>query len=437
MYSIRSRGTIHGGIIRPGREREIVNIYLVAILVILVGEYFINLIVEKLNIRSATSVLPGEFKDFYDAERYEKSQSYLKEKTGFRLIEETILTSIILAFILLGGFNLVDRFARNFHLGPIPTGLIFAGVLMFAFQLLNIPFSAYNTFVIEEKFGFNRTSVKTFVLDIFKSLFLGAIIGGIAFSGILWFFGKAGRFAWVYCWAGVTLFQLFLVFIAPLVILPLFNKFIPLENGELKDAIERYAAQEKFKIKGIFKMDASRRSSKTNAFFTGFGRYRRIALFDTLIARHTVDELVSILAHEIGHYKKRHILKNMVATCATTGVMFFILSFFIENEGLFAAFKMEETSIYASLFFFGFLYTPISILFSVLKNFLSRRYEYQADAYAVSTYKSPQAFITALKKLTVDNLSNLTPHPLKVFLHYSHPPVLKRIQAIRRIKLQV
>jgi len=217
------------------------------------------------------------------------------------------------------------------------------------------------------------------------------------------------------------------------VILPLFNKFVPLEEGELKQAIERYAAGENFKIKGVFKIDASRRSTKSNAFFTGFGRYRRIALFDTLIAKHSVGELVSVLAHEIGHYKKRHIVKNMGMSVISMGFMFFILSLFINNEGLFAAFKMEETSIYASIVFFGFLYTPISMGFSILSNFLSRRYEYEADAYAVSTYGKADAFITALKKMSVDNLSNLTPHPLKVFLHYSHPPILKRIQAIRGI----
>lgn len=408
------------------------NIYLVIILTILIGEYILNLIVENLNVRSVSTVLPEEFEGSYDADKYKKSQNYLKENTKFSLIKDTIFTVIIVAFILVGGFNAADNLARGFNLGPISTGLIFAAMLMFAMQVLNIPFSIYRTFVIEERYGFNRSSVRTFVLDILKSLFLGAIIGGIVFVGILWFFAKTASFAWVYCWIGVTLFQLFLVFIAPVVILPLFNKFTPLEEGQLKNAIEEYAAGEDFELKGIFKMDASRRSSKANAYFLGFGKYRRIALFDTLITKHSVDELVSILAHEIGHYKRRHIIKRMVISIITMAVMFFILSIFINNQGLFAAFKMEKMSIYASLFFFGFLYIPISMVFSVLSSFLSRRYEYEADLFAVSTYKKPQAFIAALKKLTVDNLSNLTPHPLKVFLHYSHPPVLRRIQAIRR-----
>ncbi|MDD4910276.1 MAG: M48 family metallopeptidase [Candidatus Omnitrophica bacterium] len=407
------------------------SIYLIVILVILIGEYLLGLGVETLNLRHASPVLPKEFEGSYDAEKYRKSQEYLKETTKFRLIKGTFFTAVIITFILIGGFNYVDQFARSVSSGYILSGLIFAGILMLGFQIFNIPFAAYSTFVIEGKFGFNRTTAKTFILDIIKGLLLGAVIGGAVFSFVMWLFAAAGKGAWVYCWIGVSLLQLFLVFIGPVVIMPLFNKFIPLEDGELKRAIEGYARSQDFQLKGIFKMDASRRSSKSNAFFTGFGKYRRIALFDNLIQRHTVDELVSILAHEIGHYKNRHIFKIMGLSVATTGLMFLIMSFFIGNEGLFSAFRMRDISVYAGLFFFGFLYTPINLLFSVLGNFLSRRYEYQADEFAARTYKRPQDMITALKKLTVDNLSNLTPHPLKVFLDYSHPPVLKRIEAIR------
>lgn len=408
------------------------NVYLVIILTILIGNYLLNLIVERLNVRHLKTDLPGEFKGYYDADKYKQAQNYLKENTGFEIVTDTIFLVITLTFILAGGFNIVDQFARNFHLGPIPTGLLFAGVLLLAFQIIHIPFSAYHTFVIEEKYGFNRTTVKTFILDILKSWLLTALIGGVAFSGILWFFGKAGNLAWLYCWMAITLFQIFLMFIAPVVIMPLFNKFIPLEEGKLRKAIENYAESQDFKMKGVFKMDGSKRSSKSNAFFTGFGKFRRIVLFDTLIEKHTVDELVSVLGHEMGHYKKKHILKSIVISIITTGLMFFILSLFINNQGLFSAFKMEETSIYASLLFFGFLYVPINMIFSILANVLSRKHEYEADAYVVSTYRQPEAMITALKKLSVDNLSNLTPHPLKVFLQYSHPPILERIQAIRR-----
>lgn len=410
------------------------NIYLLIILIIIIGQYLLDLVVENLNIHSASPVLPKEFAGYYSGEKYSQSQNYLKEKTSFRLIKETILTSIILVFILIGGFNFVDTFARSFDLNPIITSLIFAGVLMLAVQILNIPFSIYHTFGLEAKYGFNKTTVKTFILDTVKTWLLGALIGGVAFALVVWFFKTMGQFAWFYCWIGIVLFQLFLIFIAPVVIMPLFNKFAPLEEGELKQAIQDYAASQKFQIKGIFKMDASRRSTKSNAFFTGFGKYRRIALFDTLIAKHSVDELVSVLAHEIGHYKKKHILKSILISVVTTGVMFFILSLFINNPGLFSAFKMQRVSVYAGLFFFSFLYSPISMLLSIAGNILSRKHEYEADRFSLLTYKKPEAMICALKKLSVDNLSNLTPHPLKVFLDYSHPPVLKRIEAIRKIR---
>jgi STE24 endopeptidase len=409
-------------------------VFLIIILGILIGEYLLNLIIDTKNVRYLRTDLPEEFSGYYDREKYTKSQEYLKENTRFGLITDSIATPVTIAFILIGGFNLTDQFARSFHLGPIPTGLIFAGVLMLASQLISIPFSIYSTFVIEEKYGFNKTTPKTFVFDILKTWVLAAVIGGILFSVVLWFFEEAGPWAWVYCWTAVTLFQVFLLFVAPVVIMPIFNKFTPLEDGELRAAIEGYAKKQDFKLKGVFTMDGSRRSTKSNAFFTGFGRFRRIVLFDTLIEKQTKDELVSVLAHEMGHYKKKHILKSIVISILTTGLMFYILSIFINNRELFAAFQMQYISIYASLFFFGFLYAPIDMILSVFGNMLSRRHEYEADVYAVATYRKPQSMITALKKLSVDNLSNLTPHPLKVFLTYSHPPVLNRIRAIRRLR---
>ncbi|UCC94320.1 MAG: M48 family metallopeptidase [Candidatus Omnitrophota bacterium] len=412
------------------------NIYLVIILLILIGECILSFVVESLNVKHARSQLPEEFSDTFDAERYKRSQEYLRENTHFELKKEIFLTVIIVAFILIGGFNFVDQIARSSHHTPIVRGLIFAGILMFSSQILSIPFSAYRTFVIEEKYGFNKTTPKTFIADLFKRWLLTALIGGIMLAAVIWFFGTMGNYAWLYCWVAITIFELFLVFIAPVLILPLFNKFIPLEEGELKNTIENYAKSQRFALKGVFTMDASRRSTKSNAFFTGFGKYRRIALFDTLIQKHTVDELVSVLAHEIGHYKKKHILKDLVLSVAIMGLMFFILSFFINNEGLFGAFKMEELSVYASLVFFGFLYSPIHFVFSVVQSIISRKHEYEADVFAVTTYKNPHAFIAALKRLTADNLSNLTPHPLKVFLYYSHPPVLQRIQAIRAMHLE-
>ena len=409
-------------------------VFLVIILAILIGEYLLNLIVETKNVRFLRTDLPDEFSGYYDRGKYRKSQEYLKENTRFGLITDSIATPVTIAFILFGGFNLIDQSARSFHLSTIPTGLIFAAVLMLASQIVAIPFSIYSTFVIEEKYGFNKTTPRTFVLDILKTWVLAAVIGGILFLAVLWFFEEAGPWAWAYCWIAVTLFQVFLLFVAPVVIMPIFNKFTPLEDGELREAIEEYAKKQDFKLKGVFTMDGSKRSTKSNAFFTGFGRFRRIVLFDTLIEKQTKDELVSVLAHEMGHYKKKHILKSIVISIFTTGLMFYILSIFINNRELFAAFQMQHTSIYASLFFFGFLYAPIDMILSVFGNMLSRRHEYEADGYAVATYRKPQSMITALKKLSVDNLSNLTPHPLKVFLTYSHPPVLERIRAIRKLR---
>lgn len=409
------------------------NIYLVIILAILIFEYAWTLCVEGLNVRHASPELPQEFEGYYDAAKYRQSQNYLKEKVQFSLIQNTFFLIITIIFILIGGFNFVDRIARGFGHGDILTGLIFTGIIMLAAQVLAMPFSVYHTFVVEEKFGFNKTTPKTFILDAVKSLSLGAILGGLLLGAVLWIFGEWGAGAWVYCWLVVVSFQLFLTFISPVAIMPLFFKFTPLEEGELKKSIEDYADSQKFALKGIFTIDGSRRSTKSNAFFAGFGKSKRIALFDTLIKQHTTAELVAILAHEIGHYKKKHILKMTVYSILHTGLMFFILTFFLNNAGLFAAFQMQETSIYAGLFFFTFLYTPINLTFSIISNVLSRRHEYEADYFAVTTYQKPEDMITALKKLAVHNLANLTPHPLKVFTAYSHPPMLDRVQTIREV----
>ncbi|OPL16335.1 MAG: peptidase M48 [delta proteobacterium ML8_D] len=412
------------------------NAYLIAILLILIIRYLLDLVSDWMNVRHVSTEIPVEFKGYYDAEKYRKSQNYLRENTGFGIFVDTIQTVITIAFVLFGGFNVVDRISISLGGGTIITGLIFAGILILASKILSLPFSIYSTFVIEEKYGFNKTTPKTYLLDIIKSLILTALIGGVVFAAVLWFFEKTGDMAWIYCWMAITLFQIFFMFIAPVVIMPIFNKFIPLEEGELRTAIENYAKTQNFKMKGVFKMDGSKRSSKSNAFFTGFGRSRRIVLFDTLIERHSVDELVSILAHEMGHYKKKHIIKAIVRSIIVMGLTLFLLSLFIENEQLFAAFKMEHLSVYASLFFFGFLYTPLAMLIGIGENIISRKNEYEADAFAVKTYGDEDAMINGLKKLSVDNLSNLTPHPLKVFLDYSHPPVLDRIKAIRRLSAE-
>lgn len=409
------------------------NVYLIVILVILVGEYLLDVITERLNLQRLTPEVPGSFKGYYDEEKYAKSQAYTRENSKFGLLQDTISIFLIIPFILLGGFNYVDQLVRGFQLGPLLTGLVYIFLLITASTLLGLPFSIYDTFVIEEKYGFNRTTPKTFILDLIKSFFLLILVGGPVLAAVLWFFQKTGALAPLYIWGVVVLFQLFMGFIAPYVIFPLFNKFTPLEEGELKSAIENYAREHDFRMQGVFKMDGSKRTTRANAAFTGFGKSRRIILYDTLMEKHTTDELVAILAHEMGHYKLRHIVKTIIIAFFETGLMFFILSLFINNRELFDAFKMKELSIYASLIFFGFIYSPVSILLSIIANIFSRKKEYEADRYAVKTTGKKEALITALKKLSVDSLSNLTPHPLKVFFYYSHPPELERLKAIEEI----
>ena len=409
--------------------------YLIVIIAFLLLSFIVSTISDYLNIKNLEENLPNEFIGYYDEEKYKRSQSYLKDRTKFSFISSLISLIISIIFILVGGFNYVDLFARNFGYGEIVTGLIFVIVLYLLLQIIQIPFSAYSTFVIEEKYGFNKTNLKTFISDIIKSLILTLVIGLPIFAVIILFFIKYQAMAWIYASITVILFELLITFIAPVFIMPLFNKYVPLEDGELKTELEKYAKEQDFKMKGLYKMDGSKRSTKTNAFFTGFGKFRRIVLFDTLIAKHTTQELVSVLAHEMGHYKKGHIHKFMVMSFINTIIIFFLLSLFIGNEGLFAAFKMQYISVYAALIFFGFLYTPISMFLSVVQNIISRKYEFEADKYSVTTYKNPNAMIEALKKLSVDNLSNLTPHKMKVFMEYSHPPVLDRIKAIKNIKI--
>ncbi|MFA7677522.1 MAG: M48 family metallopeptidase, partial [Candidatus Omnitrophota bacterium] len=279
------------------------NLYLVVILVILFANYFLSFLAETLNIGFASGKLPSEFKGFYDAAKYYKAQQYLRENTFLKLFQATFFTLTAFFFIIYGGFNFVDQLARSFGLEELATGLVFAGILFTGLQVLEMPFSFYRTFVIEEKYGFNRTSHKTFSFDLLKSWLLSVLIGTIILSFTIFFFMKAGPLAWVWCWLGVSAFEIFLLFVAPILIFPLFNKFIPLEQGQLKQAIQEYALSQNFKMKGLFTMDGSRRSSKANAFFVGFGKYRRIVLYDTLIKQHTTEELVSVLAHEMGHYK--------------------------------------------------------------------------------------------------------------------------------------
>lgn len=406
------------------------NIFSIIILVTLAVDFILNLVADLYNIKSLDTGLPEEFEEVYDEDTYQQSQEYTKVNTRFGIITSTFNLIVLLVFWFAGGFNWLDGMVRGWELGTIWTGLAYIGILILFKTILSLPFSIYSTFVIEERFGFNKTTPKTFVLDMLKGLGLGIVLGGPLLAGILAFFTYIDQYAWLYAWGAVTAFTLFVQFIAPTWIMPLFNDFEPLEDSELRKKIREYADKVNFALEGVYVMDGSKRSSKSNAFFTGFGKNKRIALYDTLIDKHDDEELVAVLAHEIGHYKKKHIIKNMIVSILQTGVMFYLLSIFLNSQGLFDAFYMEQQSVYAGLIFFGMLYAPIDMILSIFMQMISRKYEFEADEYASTTYKK-EPMIQALKKLSKDNLSNLTPHPFYVFLNYSHPPVLQRIKAIR------
>lgn len=408
------------------------NIYQIIILATLLGKYIIDLISQWLNLKTLRAELPDEFTGYYDPERYHKSQEYTRTRTRFHIIQSTCSLIVLLLFWFLGGFNALDNIVRDWGFRPLLTGLCYIGLLALLSSILSIPFQLYSTFVIEERFGFNKTTLSTFITDRLKGLALAVVLGGPLLAVILWLFDAAGPLAWLYCWIAVTLFTLLMQFIAPVWILPLFNKYTPLPDGELKSAIGEYAKSVHFAFRDIFVMDGSKRSSKANAFFTGFGKNKRIALFDTLIAEQSVPEIVAVLAHEVGHYKLKHIILGTLITILHTGFLFFLLSFFIRSQGLASAFSMDHVSIYAGVVFFGLLYEPVSFLLSILLNMVSRHNEFSADRYSIKTTQQPEHLVTALKKLSVNNLSTLTAHPLYVLLNYSHPPLLRRIEVIRQ-----
>ncbi len=393
----------------------------------------LNLAADILNLKDIRKKLPRAFEGWYAPQAYKKSQEYLKVNTRFGWIAGSSDLLILLLFWFGGGFGWLDDRVRDLGWPVALSGLIYIGILVGIKGFLAMPFNVYATFVIEERFGFNQTTWGTFLKDRIKSLALAVVLGAPLLAAVLLFFEYAGAYAWCYCWLATVGFMLLVQYIAPTWIMPLFNRFDPLAEGELRNAIMAYARRIDFMLDNIFVMDGSKRSSKSNAFFTGFGRHRRIVLFDTLIEKHSVGELVAVLAHEMGHYKEKHILKNLLVGILQAGVMFYLLSFFISYNGLFEAFYVRQVSVYAGLIFFGMLYAPLDGLMGMAVRALSRRHEYAADRFAVNTSGKKNDMIEALKKLSVHNLSNLQPHPFYVFLNYSHPPVLRRIEAIEKL----
>jgi STE24 endopeptidase len=408
----------------------LVNGYFIVALSGLIVVEAIGWVGEWLNLRAVGSTLPKEFVDVYDAGEYRRSQEYTRTKTRFGLAASVFDLAVLLGFWLAGGFGWLDGVVRSFGLGPVWTGLIFLLILAVAKGLLDLPFQVWGVFVVEEKYGFNRTKPRTFVLDLLKGLAVAVVLGVPLLLGFLALFEYGGDLAWIYAWVAVIAFSFVMQILAPTLIMPLFNKFTPLEDGELKDEILAYAERVRFPLKGVFSIDASRRTTKGNAFFTGFGRSKRIALFDTLIQRHPVGEVVAVLAHEVGHYEKRHVLMGTIVSALETGLFLGLFALLLEENGLFEAFGVESLSVYAGVIFVAILLMPLELVLSIGTSALSRHHERQADSFAASTSGRGDLLASGLKRLSKDSLSNLTPHPFYVFLNYSHPPVLERVRVL-------
>ncbi len=386
---------------------------------------------EYLNTTCRKAALPDELKDIYDAEKYIKQQKYEHTNYKFGIITNSFNFILILGMLFLNGFAFADVWAGTFTTNPILRALIFFGILMFTMDLLSTPFTIYDTFVIEEKFGFNKTTAKTFILDKLKGWLLAAILGGGILSLIIWLYLQTGGWFWLLAWGAVSVFTIFMAMFYSNLIVPLFNKQKPLEDGELKQAIQTFCNKVNFKLVNVFVINGSKRSTKANAYFTGLGAKKRIVLYDTLINDLTTEEIVGVLAHEVGHYKKKHTQSGIVISLIQTGIIFYILGLFIGNPILCKALGSDHASFHIGLIAFGILYSPISMISGIGMNLLSRKNEYEADQFAAENY-SATALINSLKKLSQKNLSNLTPHPAYVFFHYSHPTLLQRIRKLIR-----
>ncbi|MGC6427313.1 MAG: M48 family metallopeptidase [Akkermansiaceae bacterium] len=394
----------------------------------------LDFIATILSLKHLKPDLPEEFRGIWDDSKYAEAQKYERAQAQFRVVSSIAGLTALLVFWFLGGFGWLDTFSRGFGQGAIATGLLFVAGMYLLSWLFSLPFELYHTFILEEKFGFNKTTPATFVTDQIKSLLITAILGIPFIALLLWIFQSIEN-AWIWAWISVTVISLALTYLAPSLILPLFNKFEPLEDGELNDEIQAMAQKCEFPLTEISVMDGSKRSAKANAFFTGMGKRKKIALYDTLVDKQTVPELVAVLAHEIGHFKCKHIIQRLVLSVMQMAVIFFLLGLATDagNEfgrQLFAAFAVEPSHA-AGLVLFMLVFKPVSRVISILMNMLSRKHEFEADAYAADKQGTPENLVSALKKLSAENLSNLTPHPLEVFLDHSHPPVLTRIKALR------
>jgi len=397
---------------------------------LVVADFIFERILEYLNSTQWSDRIPEEVKGIYDEEKYRQQQAYEKVNFRFSAISSSFSFILLLLMFLFSGFAWINSVALLVSANSILTALVFFGILMFASDILTTPFSVYDTFVIEEKFGFNKTSPKTFILDKLKGWLLGAIIGGGLLALIIYIYQLTTNNFWIFAWMLISAFSIFMVLFYSNLIVPLFNKQTPLPEGELKSAIENFSSKVGFKLDNIYVIDGSKRSTKANAYFTGLGAKKRIVLYDTLINDLTTNELAAVLAHEIGHYKKKHVFWSLLLGILQTGIVLFIFSLFVGNPILSAALGVAEPSFHIGLIAFGVLYSPISMVTGLAMNILSRKNEYQADAFAAKHFDVNE-MASALKKLSVKNLSNLRPHPVYVFFHYSHPTLLQRLKALR------
>jgi STE24 endopeptidase len=405
----------------------------VTILVIVILDFILERILDYLNSTRWSEKLPAELEGIYDGERYRKSQQYLRVNHKFSQVTEAFNFILVLGMLIFGGFGFLDHIIRQVTTNSILMALLFFGIIGLIADILGTPFSVYATFVIEERFGFNKTTVKTFILDKLKGMLLAVIIGGGILSLVVWIYGATGQWFWLIAWGAISFFTVFMTLFYSNIIVPLFNRQTPLEPGQLRDAIEAFAQKTGFNLKNIYVIDGSKRSTKANAYFTGLGRQKRIVLYDTLIKDHSIEELVAVLAHEIGHYKKKHTLIGTVISILQTGLMLFILSRFLGSPYLSGALGSDVPSFHLGVVAFGILYTPLSIFLGLALNAFSRKHEFEADHFAATQYHG-ESLRDALIRLSVNNLSNLRPHPVYVFFYYSHPPLLERLNAINNLK---
>ena len=408
------------------------NLYYYIIIFAIIIEYLLSSISSILDIKNITPTIPSDFKKAYDQEKYILSQDYLKARTSFGLFSSSFSLILIMIVIHSDIFGLLDQFVRGQSDSYILQGLLFIGIIYFFQDIVSLPFSIYHTFVIEERFGFNKTTLNLFIIDKIKGYAIFIVLGSIVIAPILYFFHVYGDIGWLIAWSILTAFMIAVQPLFVHVIAPMFNKFTPLEEGELRSAIEKYTAKVNFPLARIDIMDGSKRSAHSNAYFTGFGKSRRIAIFDTLVEKHSTNEIVSVVAHEVGHYKLKHVLQGTILGIVETGIMLFAFNLIMNDISLFQVFGVSQLSVHAGIVFFSMLYAPVSMFTSIVTTAISRKNEYEADKYSYDTTNNREALVSMLIGLSANNLSHLTPHPLKVFLSYSHPPVVDRIKAVNQ-----